>query len=302
MHSSWLICLALLGLLIPQTAAAQTDERPPELREVIGSLPDCSRLGQELARGQFSNELEKSYMRAMLENDVQRAFFEFEGKWRDNRTENVRIVRRIYFRRLDGPNGEITDSGALKQIESSGLQKLLDEAVLARSKNAHLFIIEFGGPRRWRWLLKGSPVYGSIDLFASRWPLCPDLVSPGQVREDIEHAVLVGDVIALSELLNERRYSQTELNGALNAGVVSLWDNTTAVEMLIKAGADVNAKFGDDTSLLMIAGYCHIPVLLAHGARVEDRDKWGHTASDLARQRHDELAIRLLQNQPDLKH
>jgi hypothetical protein len=41
---------------------------------------------------------------------------------------------------------------------------------------------------------------------------------------------------------------------------------------------------------------------LLNGARVEDLDKWGHTASDLARQRHDELAIHLLQTRPDLKH
>lgn len=191
MHSSWLICLALWGLPFPQTAAAQTDERPPELRELIASLPDCSRLSQKLARGQFSNDPEKSYMRAMLENGVQRAFFDFEGKWRDHRIENVRIVRRIYFSRLDGPNGEITDSLALRQVESSGRQNLLDEAVLVRSKNAHLLLFEFGGPRRWKWLLKGSPVYGPIDLFASRWPLNPDLVYPGQVREGMEHAALL---------------------------------------------------------------------------------------------------------------
>jgi len=145
----------------------------------------------------------------------------------------------------------------------------------------------------------GGKIYGSTELFANAWlrPFAPDLVQPGKYREDAAHAALVGDVISLSKLLRAHKYSQPELNKALSFAVMSFWDNTTAIELLIRAGADGNAKFGEGTTPMMLAYECscNIPVLLEHGARLDERNRWGQNALDLARQRHDMVAVRVLE-------
>src|SRR5437879_5661808 len=40
---------------------------------------------------------------------------------------------------------------------------------------------------------------------------------------------------------------------------------------------------------------CNILVLLEHGARLDERNRWGQNALDLARQRHDMVAVRVLE-------
>lgn len=220
--------------------------------------------------------------------------------------EKVRIVRRLYYKQFDGPDAQITDPAALTAIANSGLEAVLDEAVIARVQQAHLFagidrwagLGQIGG---WRWRLSGAKIYGSTELFANHWlhGFTPDLVSPGKYADDIAHAASVGDVIQISKLLRTRQYSEAELNRALNFAVMSLWDNTPAIALLIRAGADVNAKFGDDYTPLMLTyeSSCNVPILLEHGARVDDRNKWGQTALDLAVERHDIVAMRLLETQ-----
>jgi len=79
-------------------------------------------------------------------------------------------------------------------------------------------------------------------------------------------------------------------------------DNTAAINFLTKPGADVNASFGEERTLLMLATElcsCNSPGLLALGVCVDDHDERGKAASELARQRHNERAIRLLQHPPE---
>jgi len=306
MSAALWICLSLLAPAVSQTQTEFARQRPREVTELIATLPECSRLREQLEQGGFEDGTGKPYMRPMFDHGVQRAFFEIQGIWQHERSESIRIVRRLYSRRLDGPDAQITDAATLNEIESSGLVTVLDEAVLARIKNAHLFsgIDRWAGvgiTGYWKWRLSGGHIYGSAELFASPWVsrLVPDLVSPYKPREDeLSHAAQIGDVIALSRLLRAKTHSPADLNRALNFAVMSLWDNTTAITMLVKAGADVNAKSSDGMTPLMVTYECscNISILLANGARIADRNKWGQTASDLARQRHDSVALRLLES------
>ena len=70
------------------------------------------------------------------------------------------------------------------------------------------------------------------------------------------------------------------------------------IPALIAAGADVNAKDDDDVTALMVAasrGADHAAKqLLAGGARVEDHDLTGRTASDYAKASKDEDVINLI--------
>jgi len=303
MNAALLVPAGLFVMAMSQNATTPRSEHPPEVTALIERLPECSRLREQLQRGRFGDGMEKPYMRPMLDHGVQRIYFKIEGAWRQERAESIRIVRRLYYRQLDGPDAQITDAANLREIKNSGLEAMLDEAVLARGKSAHLFTgvdqwAGFGQVGRWRWQLSGGRIVGSIELFASSWlvPPIPDLVFPGKYREDVSNTAMAGDLTGLSKLLATHRYSQLELNRALNGAVMALWDNTRAIELLISAGADVNARFGEGTTPLMNAYECscNIPVLLKHGAHVDDRNQWGQTALDLARQRHDMVAIRLL--------
>jgi len=305
MNAALLTCFSLLLLAVPQRQTESVRQPPAEVMELIAKLPDCSRLREQLQQGRFGDGTSKPYMQTMGDRGVQRAFFEVQGIWRGGRTEDIQIVRRLYYGKLDGPDVQITDVATLNEIEKSGLGATLEKAVLSRIKDARLFagIDQWAGVGiigYWRWRLRGGHVYGDVDLFASPWVdrSVPDFVSPYKPGDDFTHAAHIGDVIALSKLLSTRKYSQPDLNRALNSAVMSLWDNTTAINMLLKAGADVNARFVDGTTPLMLTYECscNISVLLANGARIEDRNRWGQTASDLARQRHDAFALRLLED------
>jgi len=77
-------------------------------------------------------------MRRMLDHGVQRVYFEVAGEWRLGRAAGIRIVRRLYYKQLDGIDAQKTDTATVKEIRDSGLEAMLDEAVLARATTAHL--------------------------------------------------------------------------------------------------------------------------------------------------------------------
>ena len=107
----------------------------------------------------------------------------------------------------------------------------------------------------WRWVLTGSKVSGSIEVFASGWPpRSPGaIVGPGRHRHNLDNlvsAASVGDVVALAKLLGERKYSQEQLNRALAFVLNSRRDNTAAINFLTKARRRCKRKLrrGEDPS------------------------------------------------------
>lgn len=291
-------------MAMAQTGATPRAERSPQLAALIERLPECSSLRQQLQQGKVGEGTENPYMRLMVERGVQRAYFELKGVWRHRHTDRIRIVRRLYYNQLDGPDAQITDAATLNEIAKTGLEATLDEAAEAKARTAVLYAgvdywAGFGVIHRWRWQLAGSKIYGAVEFFANPWVphQLSNWVSPYGDQNELSHVARVGDVIDIAKLLNTHKYAQPELNSALNEAAMSQWNNNTAIELLIKAGAQVNARLGDQWTPLMLAIHspCNVAVLLAHGARPDDRNAWGQTALDLARQRHDTVAVRLLE-------
>lgn len=287
-----------------QTGATPRSEHSPQVAPLIEMLPECSSLRERLRREKFGEGTGNPYVRTMFERGVQRAYFELEGVWRHGHADRIRIVRRLYYKQLDGPDAQITDAATLNEIAKTGLQATLDEAAEAKARTAVLHAgidswAGFGVINQWKWQLAGSKIYGAIEFFANPWvpPHLPNWVGPYGDENELSHAARVGDVIDLAKLLNTHKYAQPELNIALNEAASSAWNNNTAMELLMKAGADVNARFGDQWTPLMLAmnSPCNVAVLLSHGARLDDRNASGQTALDLARQRHDTVAVRLLE-------
>jgi hypothetical protein len=272
----------------------------PAVSSIVTGLPRCSTLRQQLVRGQIGDGIDKPFMQAMRQDGVDRAYIEIHGVWEHDHPKNLEVARRLYFRNLDGPHSEIIDSAKLKQIKDSGLEVLLDSVALSRFREAHLMgwvdpelIWDFS------WKLHGSKIWGSTNLFATPWVAdSPQLVFRDfNRRSSIASAASAGDIEELRTLISKHRYSSSELNWFLNYAVMSLWDNTDTIELLIHAGADANARFADNTTPLMLAyeNACNIRPLLNNGARLDARNKRGQTALDLAKQRHDTAAIELLE-------
>jgi len=305
MNPAWVICLALLIAGTAQRGAQASQEPPPEVVALVEKLPDCSSLRQEMRQGQFGDGIERPYTQAMRDSGVQRAYFEFEGAWRHGHADRIRIVRRLYYRQLDGPDAQITNPATLIQIARSGLEARLDQAVQEQAQTAVLYAgidrwAVLGVTDKWRWQVRGSRIYGQVDLFFSPWVRlrsAPNFVFPSEYRNDLPHAARVGDVMDVAKLLSAQKHSQQELNQSLGEAGMSSWDNAGAIDLLIKAGADVNARLGDGMTPLMLtySSPCNMAVLLAHGARAEDRNRWGKTALDLAQERHDTIAVRILE-------
>lgn len=103
--------------------------------------------------------------------------------------------------------------------------------------------------------------------------------------QEMPHAAYVGDVAGLSRMLEGRRYDTKQLNMAMLIAAQSKYDNSAAISLLIKAGADVNARGDQGTTPLMVSvtSPCNLKALLERGARITDQDNDGKTAEAIAR-------------------
>jgi ankyrin repeat protein len=84
---------------------------------------------------------------------------------------------------------------------------------------------------------------------------------------------------------------------ALFEAVLSRYDNSTVINLLLDSGADVNARAPDDSTPLIVAVAhpCNLRPLLDRGADVNAHDRWGKTALQLAREQNNAAAVRLLE-------
>jgi len=289
MKATALICFGIgLGISVSPLVC----ETPPEVQRLLQELTPCSTLYTELEEGQFGNGIDQSYMQTMRQYGVQRALLIVNAKRRNNKVDDPIVVRALYFNRYDGPNSQVTDPSKLAQIRQS-LQPALEEIARDRVENAPFF---HGFERGYKQTKQWS---GYAEFFSNSWLPQQETRFFPQVQSDVTLAstALTGDSIEVGRLLKSISVQRSQLNLALSDALLSRYDNSAVIELLVRAGADVNATGHDGTTPLMIAvdSPCNLRVLLANGAEIDARDKLGRTALKRA-QDHKQLdSVRILQ-------
>lgn len=282
-------CFASILLLVAQPLTPQT----VELRQLMDDLPLCSALRAELSRGAGGDGVDQPYMVKMRQVGVERALLILDASLRGTKPYNLHVAERSYFRQFDSPDSQITDEGALKTIETSGLAAELESIARARVLVAPLF----RGPDRGSAAHFDRRVSSTVDFFGNPWlPQHPPVLGWSGRPMPLTRAVVNGDAIETRAQLQSGKLKTKDLNRALSAAVLSQYDNSTVIKLLLDSGADVNARYGDRATPLMIATShpCNLRPLLDRGADLTARDASGRTALDIARQMKEDVAVRLL--------
>ena len=292
MRTSWTLAATaiLFTLLIPTPARQSRAETVSAERNAIDSLPPCSALHD--ARERVEGKPAEPYMEAMQGQSVQRAFLELHSTRSHSGPTDIRVVLHLYFSQFDGPGSLVTDETTRKKIRDSGLEATLDD--LAKARVSHAPVFARHGLRR-----RDHNLYSYVEFFATpefvpqRTVLSPIGASP----QEMPHAAYVGDVAGLSRMLEGRRYDTNQLNMAMLIAAQSRYDNGAVISLLIKAGADVNARGDQGTTPLMVSvtSPCNLKALLERGARITDQDNDGKTAEAIARKEGLSRSVQLLE-------
>ena len=208
-------------------------------------------------------------MRTMRETGIERAVLVLSAVLQRGKPSGIRVVLCLYFRRLDQPGSQITDEGALKAIERGGLSAELGS--LARVRVA-------AAPRWIRWsaapLVRGTGSGGAqvssvVEFFANPWlprhnPVLFRSGRPGPLAQ----AVVNGDALGTRLFLKSHQLTRKDLNFALFEAVLSQYDNSTVIGLLLDSGADVNVRAPDGSTPLMVATArpCNLRPLLDRGS------------------------------------
>lgn len=280
------MCLLLFfatGRAMPQS---------PPVQQLINELPLCSVLRSELQRGVHGEGIKQPYMDKMGELGVQRAMIEVRAVRRRNRPQGMQVVRRLFYRRFDGPDAQISDEGVLNAIGVSGLEADLDR--IARNRVSTAPIVKAGD-----WPVRSKRLVSFVEFFADPWmPEQPALLfALSGSAATTTSAVVESDAPGTRALLKSNKFSKKELDRSLFDAVLSRYDNSTVIKLLMDAGADANARNEEGTTPLMnaVARPCNLRPLLDGGANLYARDKWGKTALDHARETKATVAEHLLE-------
>jgi Ankyrin repeats (many copies) len=286
--------LLLQSVLLLIGARPVMSQSPPANDQLIKELPACSVLREELERGVHGNGVDQPYMAKMRAQGVRRVQFNLTAVFRNKRAEGAQVVRRLYFRQFDGPDAQITDEATIQAIAHSGLAEMLDDLAINRVAAAPRFLGD-GHPR-------GNQVSSLVEFFSDAW--LPEqrvwLFPTGHASthpSSLVGAVVDGDVLDSRALLQAKNFSKKELDRALFDAVLSRYDNTTVIDLLLNAGADVNSRTPDGWTPLMsaVSHPCNLHPLLDRGADLNARDKWGKNALQVAREQKVVTSIRLLE-------
>jgi hypothetical protein len=275
--------IAAITLLTTQSVRPQSVD--PQL---IDQLPSCSALREEIRRGARGNGLDQPYMRTMRETGIERAVLVLSAVLQRGKPSGIRVVLCLYFRRLDQPGSQITDEGALKAIERGGLSAELGS--LARVRVAAAPLVRGTGSG-------GAQVSSVVEFFANPWlpqhnPVLFRSGRPGPLAQ----AVVNGDALGTRLFLKSHQLTRKDLNFALFEAVLSQYDNSTVIGLLLDSGADVNVRAPDGSTPLMVATArpCNLRPLLDRGADLYLRDEGGRTALQRAQQTKEDVAVSLL--------
>jgi hypothetical protein len=151
----------------------------------------------------------------------------------------------------------------------------------------------------------GGKVASIVEFFSDPWlPEQKVFVFPAGHPAPLTDAVVSGDVVDTQALLQSHKFYKKQLDRALFDVMLSRYDNTNVIDLLLKAGADVNSRAPDGSTPLMSAvGHpCNLRSLLDRGADLNARDKWGRNALQVARENKVVTSIRLLEEAMSKRH
>lgn len=280
-------------------AGQQGQETESQLRiqKLISTLPEYSWLRTQLQSGMRGGGKSEPYMERMRQAGVRRAEYKLAALWHAGSPQNIRILERLYFSEYDGPHTQVRDEKALETIRASGLEALLSDLSVHGCERRHLFVAMETGIKH----PEGRQMYCLVEFFDD-----PDLHGNGTPpwapwgysTWPLSEAAEVGNVEEVSALLKTRKFSQNELNDALIAAVTNYYDNSDVIDLLLKAGADVNARdshFGQTVLMFALGRPINIPILLERGADINARDPHGNSALKVARDEGYKETAQLLQ-------
>ena len=289
--------LLLQGVLVLIGARPSMSQLPPAMSQLVNELPPCSVLREALERGVHGNGVDEPYMAKMRAQGIRRALLEVRAVFRRNRAEGAHVVRGLYFHRFDGADAQISDEIRIQAIDTSGLGAVLDDLARNRVGAAPLFRGE--GP------FTGNQVASIVEFFSDPWlPEQKVFLFPAGHPAPLTDAVVSGDVVDTRALLQSNKFSKKQLDRALFDAMLSRYDNTSVVALLLNAGADVNSRAPDGSTPLMSAvGHpCNLRPLLDRGADLNAHDKWGRNALQVARETKVATSIRLLEEADARRH
>lgn len=251
-----------------------------------GLLPACSNLVSQLAPTARRDNISKPYMEQMTRAGIRRLMFEVESVWHDGGAHELRITRRLYFSAYDDPNSLITDPQRLNELKSGEMRAVLDKAVLEQAASA----VPLHGIDSEHWNLKNGQLgYCRVELFdvprfTGVHPRILPLAKDASSR--LNRAATSGDEMELKQILESSGVpTRDALNEALIAAAGSRYNNSSIIDLLLSHGADINVhgKSGVTPLINAVASPCNLATLLAKGANINERDRWGHTALELAK-------------------
>jgi Ankyrin repeats (3 copies) len=253
----------------------------------INRLTSNIRLRHVLEEAFMPDGIHEPWMDDMNRAGVKSVMFEVHGVWNTYTHFHPHLTKRIIYRRsYDGPGSQITDLHELTKFRESGLEAELQEAAFRKSKKA-IWIGADSPPK------DGEACIVNVYLFDDEW-LVDDGFStnlPGIGRYNPEefplgYAAALGDLLTVRQQLSAQKFPEHLLDVALFQAVHYPSDNTDVISLLLKAGANVNAKQRDGTTPLMDAvaslNLTNIKLLLSSGADVNQKDNMGWTAYSLA--------------------
>jgi hypothetical protein len=269
------------------SAADSQKQKPDEatekrLAEIAASLPVDEPVRQLLEDGFRANGIHKQWMDAMKGQGVKQVLIDVKGTWYMKiGFRPDKVVRVVYRTEYSSPGSQIVEDTRLEALQKSGLQHQLETVAIEESKQAAWMRIDY------------NPVslggHAHVCLADDEWVPCgpwrmdrPGFSGFEEEKYPLYSAAIFPDLAAASKLLATSHFSQTDLNIALYAATQNSSDNTKMIELLVKAGADVNARLSGGSTLLMQAAsglrLTNVKLLLSLGADPNSKNPKGDTA------------------------